>query len=140
MNYKFVLVDADSGRDIRQWILPPPVTVGRCPTAEITIPDASISRRHCQFLMDPHGSLVVRDLGSKNGVYVDQRRVDKSVVRPGTTIRIGTVTLRAELTDEVMEEMEESPDAVEVFDLAETEPMKIVRPDAGAESPPDEVG
>ena len=92
MNYKFVLVDSASGNELSQWILTPPVTVGRCPTAEITIGDASISRKHCQFLVDPYDSLVVRDLGSKNGVYVDERRVERAVVRPGTPIRIGLVT------------------------------------------------
>jgi hypothetical protein len=139
MNSKFVLVDSASGNDKAEWILPLPVTVGRCPTAEITIGDASISRRHCEFFVDPYGSLTVHDLGSKNGVFVDERRVDKAVVRPGTTVRMGMITLRPELTEE---EMDDRQDFGEVFDLDvdETQAMKIVRPDAQAESPPDDVG
>jgi pSer/pThr/pTyr-binding forkhead associated (FHA) protein len=130
MNYKFVLVDTASGKDTQQWILSPPVTIGRCPTADITISDGSISRKHCQFLIDPYGSLVVRDLGSKNGVYIDERRVDKSVVMPGSEIRIGVITLRPELTEEDLDDSPEQAEAfdLEVFDLGETQPVKIIPP------------
>lgn len=124
MNYKFVLVDSASGTDRLEWILPLPVVVGRCPTADITIGDASISRRHCQFLTDPYDSLMVRDLGSKNGVFVDDRRVDKGVVRPGSIVRIGVIALRAELTDEEAQ-LDEAADVDEVYDLGETQAVKI---------------
>jgi len=135
MNYKFILVDTASGNDVQQWILSPPVTVGRCPTADITISDGSISRKHCQFLTDPYGSLVVRDLGSKNGVYIDERRVDKAVVIPGTEVRMGIVTLRPELTDEDKDDAPETAEAfdLDVFDLGETQPVKIYRPDGDAD-------
>ena len=129
MNYKFVWVDSESGLVKRQWILPPPLVVGRCPTAEITIDDASISRRHCQFMTDPYGSLMVRDLGSKNGVYVDDRRVDKSIVTPQNEVRMGLVLLRAELTDDERDHIDQEQKSGDVFDLAETEPVKIIRPD-----------
>jgi pSer/pThr/pTyr-binding forkhead associated (FHA) protein len=126
MNYRFVLVDAATGKVRAVWVMAPPVTVGRCPTADITIGDASISRRHCQFFLDPYGSLVVRDLASKNGVFVDERRVDKAIVRAGETIRIGAVMLRAELTDE---EAADSLEVSDVFDLGETQPMQTVNPE-----------
>ena len=122
-------MDTESGRDIRRWILPPPVVVGRCPTADITVGDVSISRKHCQFLLDPHGSLVVRDLSSKNGLFVDQRKVDKAVVRPGSIIRIGLVTLRFELTNDELDD--DTPEEEEVYelDMGETQPVKIIPPD-----------
>ncbi|TWU41108.1 FHA domain-containing protein [Novipirellula artificiosorum] len=126
MNYKFVLVDTTTGKDVAEWILPPPVTVGRCSTTEVTLGDVSISRRHCQFFLDPYGSLVVRDLASKNGIYVDERRVDKAVVIPGTEVRIGKVTMRVELTDE---EMDSGPEPADILDLDETQPMKIIEID-----------
>lgn len=128
MNYKFVWVDSESGENVMQWILSPPVTVGRCPTAEITIDDVSISRRHCQFMLDPYGSLMVRDLGSKNGVFVDQRKVDKAIVRPGDVVRLGMVALRAELTEEASKPATTESNA-KGYDLAETEALRIVRPD-----------
>ena len=127
MNYRFVLVDAASGADKTHWILPTPVTVGRCPTTEIFISDPSISRRHCQFTVDLQDALVVRDLGSTNGVYVYNQRVEKSVIRPGAEIRIGSITLRVEWADD---EFAENITASEVWDLDATQPMNIFRPDA----------
>ncbi|QDV84092.1 FHA domain-containing protein [Stieleria sp.] len=130
MNYKFVWVDTASGIDRQQWVLSPPVTIGRCPTAEITLSDGSISRKHCQFLIDPYGSLVVRDLGSKNGVYVDDRRVEKAVLLPGSEVKIGVITLRVEMTDEAIDQIDEPESAfdLEVYDLGETQPVKIIPP------------
>lgn len=92
MNYKFALIDTATGKTRVQWILRPPVIVGRCPTADITISDDSISRRHCQFTLDSEGALVVRDLASTNGVYIDEQRVDKAIVRPGADVQIGAIT------------------------------------------------
>lgn len=127
MNYKFSLLDSGSGRPSAHWILSPPVTVGRCPSADITINDPSISRRHCQFTLGADGALIVRDLGSKNGVYVDQERVDKTIVRPGVIVQIGAVSLRPEWTEELpVEREDEQP---EVIDLGETQPMRAVDPD-----------
>lgn len=123
MNYKFVLVDSSSGSDRVRWILPPPVVVGRCPTADICIADPSISRRHCQFTTNSDGSLVVRDLGSMNGVYVDDERVEKAIVRPGGEVRIGAVTLRPEWTDEEADK----PQQVDTYEVDATQKMKIVR-------------
>ncbi len=90
------------------------------------INDASISRRHCQFTLGAEGSLVVRDLGSKNGVYVDQERVDKAIVRPGEIVQIGSVSLRPEWTEELPVEREGT---AEVIDVGETQAMKVVDPD-----------
>lgn len=124
MNYKFVMVDNVTGADRVRWILPPPLVVGRCPTTDICIADPSISRRHCQFSINSEGALVVRDLGSLNGVYVDDHRVDRPVVvRPGSEVRIGAVTLRAEFTEEAADQ----PLPVETYEVDATRRMPSVR-------------
>ena len=123
MNYKFVLVDNASGSENVRWILPPPVIVGREPSADITINDPSISRRHCQFTLNSEEALVVRDLGSTNGIYIDGRRVDKAIVQPGTLVQIGAITLRPEWT----EEAPATPQVDEVINIDATQPMKIIR-------------
>lgn len=131
MNYRFVLVDNATGFNRAHWILPPPVIVGRCPTADVTINDSSISRRHCQFSIDPEGALVVRDLGSLNGIYINQQRIEKAVVQPGTEVQIGAITLRPEWTED---EATESPELETVYDVDATQPMRIFRPQADGES------
>ena len=64
MNYRFVLVDNATGANQAHWVLSPPVVVGRCRTADITINDSSISRRHCQFSLNAEGALDVYDAES----------------------------------------------------------------------------
>lgn len=130
MNYKFTWVDTTTGVDRNQWVLSLPVTVGRCPTADLTIDDGSISRKHCQFLLNPYGALIVHDLGSKNGVYVEDNRIEKGVVAPGSEVRMGVITLRVDLTEEDADALPESGDAydLEVFDLGETHPVQIIPP------------
>ncbi len=122
MHYKFVLVDAATGNDQANWILPPPVTVGRSSDVDVSIGDASISRRHCQFSIGGLGALVVRDLGSMNGVYVDNQRVNKAIIKPGDTIQIGAISLRVEWTEDPVVE---SPSVDVVHDVTTTQPMKI---------------
>lgn len=128
MNYKFSLLESGTGRPCAHWILCPPVTVGRCPTSDILINDPSISRRHCQFTLDADGALVVRDLGSKNGVYVNDERVERAIVRPGELVQIGAVTLSPEWTAEAVTQTYSFGASVEVD---ETQAMPIIDLDSG---------
>ena len=123
MNYKFVLVDTASGKDQAEWILTPPITVGRSPMANVPIGDPSISRRHCQFSLNSQGALMVRDLGSMNGTYVDDRRVTKAVLKPGDVVQIGAITLRVEWTDD---EVRRTPPFGKTCDVNTTQPMRVV--------------
>jgi predicted component of type VI protein secretion system len=100
MNHKFVLIETATGRDLLAWVLPLPAIVGRSPDAQIVIDDPSISRRHCQFIEDPDGALTIRDLDSMNGIYIDDQRVKKAVLRPGIVVQIGSRSLRVEWTNE----------------------------------------
>lgn len=100
MNYKFVLIDCDSGKDQLAWILALPAALGRSPDVEISIGHPSISRRHCQFSLDVDEALVVRDLESMNGTYVENQRIKKAVLRPGMVIQVGALSLRIEWTTE----------------------------------------
>ena len=96
MNYKFTLLDRESGQNLRTWVLQPPVTVGRGMLTNIHLEDGSISRRHCEFVIGPQDQLMVRDLGSKNGIFVEGSQVDKAVVDSGTVVQIGLAKLRVE--------------------------------------------
>jgi hypothetical protein len=123
MNYKFVMVDHASGSDRVRWILKPPLVVGRCPTTDICIADPSISRRHCEFSTNSEGALVVRDLGSTNGIYLNDQRVEKAIVLSGTEVRLGAITLRADLTEEAADK----PLPFSTYEVDATQRMKLVR-------------
>lgn len=68
------------------------LTVGRSPHCEIHIDDQSVSRRHCAF--EPAGdALRVRDLGSANGTFLNERAIQDDLARPGDIVRAGSAVL-----------------------------------------------
>src|SRR5262245_17157188 len=68
-----------------------PVCIGTGEDADFRIPDPHVSRRHVEVRRTPAG-VVVHDLGSRNGTYVDGNAVKEVVVMSGATIRIGTTS------------------------------------------------
>lgn len=68
--------------------------LGRDLTAEISIGETSISRRHTEFRLTPDG-LAVRDLGSTNGTFVNDQKVDgERALNDGDLIRTGSTILK----------------------------------------------
>lgn len=66
------------------------VRLGRGPDCHLQIPLATVSRRHCQILFEEH-SLKVRDLGSSNGTFVNDKRIQESPLAAGDRLVIGPV-------------------------------------------------
>jgi hypothetical protein len=71
--------------------------IGRHASCHVCIPAKGISRRHCQVYVDGT-TAVVRDLGSANNTFVNNRRVtDRVELRDGDVLCLGTFELRFEL-------------------------------------------
>jgi pSer/pThr/pTyr-binding forkhead associated (FHA) protein len=69
-------------------------TLGRHDDCLIRIKSSQVSRRHCE-LLEIGGKLVVRDLGSSNGTFVNGKRViGQQPLKPGDELTVGAVTLR----------------------------------------------
>ncbi len=62
--------------------------IGRHTDCKIRIPDASVSRQHCELSIK-EGKVVLRDLGSSNGTYVNRRRISQTELAPGDLLAIG---------------------------------------------------
>jgi pSer/pThr/pTyr-binding forkhead associated (FHA) protein len=69
--------------------------VGRTSNNEIPLPYPSVSGRHCIFIQSGP-DVVLRDLNSSNGTYVNNELVDEVVLRPGDLIQIGIITMKFE--------------------------------------------
>ncbi len=68
-------------------------TIGRHPDNDLTIDDAQVSRKHAKILQSAIG-LVIRDLDSTNGVFVDDKRINQTArITDKSVIRIGAVTM-----------------------------------------------
>lgn len=83
------------GRE-RTWRLPPGrPSLGSGPENDLILPASVVSRRHARFVIEP-GDVEVHDVGSKNGTYVNGRRIERASLAPGDALRFGTVELRLE--------------------------------------------
>lgn len=69
------------------------VTIGREPSAVVFLDDVTVSRRHAEILRNGD-RLVLRDLGSLNGTYVNRRRIEEEeVLEDGDELQIGKFKL-----------------------------------------------
>ncbi len=84
------------------------MTVGRQRDNDLSLADEGISHRHCE-LVSERGFFVVRDLGSQNGTFVNERRVGEARLRDGDAIRIGKTRIRVALEGDVRRPDRRSP-------------------------------
>ena len=73
-----------------------PVLIGRATDCQIQTQDAQVSRRHARVIYDG-SSYWIEDTGSANGVFVNNERVPRHQLRPGTVFRCGYLEVRFEL-------------------------------------------
>ena len=71
------------------------VMVGRHPQCDARLDSVRVSRRHC-ILTEDGGEVVVRDLGSTNGIRINGQRVERGRLRPGDEISIAHIRYRLE--------------------------------------------
>ncbi|MEY3805757.1 MAG: hypothetical protein RIR69_569 [Actinomycetota bacterium] len=67
-------------------------TVGRADSCDISFDDITVSRQHSEIIRHD-GRYMVRDMGSLNGTYVNQRRVDVVELHQGDELQIGKFRL-----------------------------------------------
>lgn len=65
-------------------------TIGRGEGCDLRIPLGDVSRKHCSLIKSDEG-LVIQDIGSSNGTYVNGKRVQEASLRPGDLIRVGSL-------------------------------------------------
>jgi pSer/pThr/pTyr-binding forkhead associated (FHA) protein len=68
-------------------------TVGRMEDNTFQIADASVSSHHAEIVL--RGSdILVKDLNSTNGTFINNEKISEAVLRPGQTLRFGQVELK----------------------------------------------
>lgn len=65
--------------------------LGRAPNVEIVVDDPSVSRVHARLLVESGGTLLVQDLRSTNGTFINGHEVQREHAHVGDRIRFGEV-------------------------------------------------
>ena len=73
----------------------PVVLVGRHPECDVRIDLPKVSRRHCCLAL-AYDRLVIRDLGSRNGLRVNGLVVDEARLQTGDEVALGPLIFRVE--------------------------------------------
>ncbi|MBN2031787.1 MAG: FHA domain-containing protein, partial [Deltaproteobacteria bacterium] len=70
-------------------VIPLPCVIGRGSEADLKIPDSGVSHRHARIFCADDG-LWIEDLQSRNGVYLENRRIEgKHPLREGDRVFLG---------------------------------------------------
>ena len=70
-------------------------TIGRLDDNTFQIAEPSVSSHHCEVLRRG-ADVVVRDLNSTNGTFINGEKVSESVLKPGQVLRLGQIEMRLE--------------------------------------------
>jgi hypothetical protein len=65
-----------------------PIVIGRSPDAGIRPTDTTIAAHHCE-IDKVNGRLMVRDLGSQGGTFINGRQIDLAPLLPGDRLTVG---------------------------------------------------
>ncbi len=73
-----------------------PMVIGRKTDADLRIPLVEVSRAHCEISVDGD-TVTLRDLGSGNGTFVNERKVTRTLLKAGDRITIGPVVFTLQI-------------------------------------------
>ena len=90
----FFLVPQDSRHKGIAWKLlaGATITIGREAHCDIVLDDAAVSKTHVRLDFASDG-VRVRDVGSGNGTFIDERRISSAAWPPGSVLRLGAIKL-----------------------------------------------
>lgn len=69
------------------------IVIGRSERADIRLADRAVSRRHAAMRRDADGRLLLVDLGSVNGLFLNGDQIETEALEDGDEIRLGTLAV-----------------------------------------------
>ena len=87
------LTRLDGNNSVVHVISQPRVSVGRSSGNDLQIRETYISRHHASILIGPDNA-IVEDAGSSNGVFLNDRRVRRELLRDGDIVAFGKARFR----------------------------------------------
>lgn len=92
---RFRLVAHSAGRRLARLVPPAGTTVGSSERNDLRLEARGVSRHHARFV--PAGEVLwVEDRGSKNGIWLGDRRIERQALAAGDRVRLGEVWITVE--------------------------------------------
>src|SRR5882757_10836556 len=93
-----IVISEKGGAERRETFDKHEINVGRVQGNDLMLPKGNVSKRHARLLFRD-GRIIVTDLKSTNGTYVNGRKIAQAtIVREGDKIYVGDFVLRIELS------------------------------------------
>ncbi len=89
-------------------------TVGRVSDNAFEIPEASVSSHHAELVLRGP-DVLVRDLNSTNGTFINGERITEATLKSGQILRLGTIEMRLETAVAAVTKAKQSLDQTRVI-------------------------
>lgn len=90
-------------------------TLGRSYSADYIVLDVSVSRKHAEIAYT-NDVVSIKDLGSRNGTYIENNPVSNCEVGIGSSVRFGKIQFRVENEDSSVASMASEASSMSLFD------------------------
>jgi len=80
------------------------VILGREPDCDISIRDIGVSRKHAKISKAPSGEIIIEDLGSRNGTFINGEQIARKLLQDGDRIQLGMTTILKFSLSDTLEE------------------------------------
>jgi hypothetical protein len=74
-----------------------PVTIGRAPDNDLAVDNLAVSNYHAKIYFEA-GRMVIEDLDSLNGTFVNDLRIERATLHDGDSVHIGKHTIKVDTT------------------------------------------
>ena len=111
-------------------------SIGKRSSCDLVLDDQLVSREHCRIIVDSRGKYFLRDMGSRNGTFVDGHKVGVDVLlREGMSIAVGGTTLIFTRDSAEVEQQAAEPEAPDEKPAAEPKKKTSGRPSWDKDKP-----
>jgi pSer/pThr/pTyr-binding forkhead associated (FHA) protein len=110
-----------------------PISIGRGANSQVFLPDKAVSRQHAVIHSTDDGQWTIEDMGSSNKTFLNDKAIDKAVVKHGDCLRITDFLIEIILEEEALNEMPGQPEDTLQLEAALATPKHetvVRRPDA----------
>lgn len=97
--------------------------IGRSSKCRICVPNGTVSRQHALIVITD--DVTITDLNSRNGTFVNEEPISRSVVQLGQCIRLGSITFR--LTDGQVYDMRDESSETSPLQPPQQSPLQLLQ-------------